>query len=393
MKKPGRKPTYGAAIRLARIAAGLFSKPYGWSFRAIEESLEISERTLARYVSVLRSDLLDWRGGPIVEVMGTGGERKLRLVSSMKAAEASSYQVALLYFSLTVLKFLEGTVLEEGVEGLWEKIYQNLSLTQQTRLSDLERKFYAVPYAPKDYGEFSEQLDVILRALLDQIRLKVDYAGLTGEGRQHDFDPYSLIAYRGGLYLLGYSHRSSAIIYLAVERIRSVEFIHQPDGSPARFIYPRGFDPAAHTEGTFGIVEGPETRVELKIHSEQTEAYVRSRTIHRSQRFSHRRDGTTIMTMTVRGTTELANWIMSMGPWIEVLKPASLRKEIAQRHARSSASLPRQLVQWRNPLYACGRATHHDHINRRRGLHRQQPAGRAECQGHHQRPGSRSPGQ
>jgi proteasome accessory factor B len=333
MKKLRRKPTYGAAIRLARIAAGLFSKPYGWSFRAIEESLQISRRTLARYVSVLRSDLLDGRGGPLVEVAGTGGERKLRLVSSMKAAEASSYQVALLYFSLTVLKFLEGTVLEEGVEGLWERIYQNLSVTQQTRLSDLERKFYAVPYAPKDYGEFSEQLDVILRALLDQIRLKVDYAGLTGEGRQHDFDPYSLIAYRGGLYLLGHSHRIGAIIYLAVERIRSVEFIRQADGTPARFAYPRGFHPAAHSEGTFGIVEGPETKVELKIHSEQTQAYVRSRTIHQSQRFSHRRDGTTIMTMTVRGTTELANWIMSMGPWIEVLKPASLRKEIAQRHA------------------------------------------------------------
>ncbi len=336
MKKIRRKPTYGAAIRLARIAAGLFSRPYGWSFTAIAETLEVSPRTLARYVAVLHGELLDSRGGPLVEVIGAGGERKLRLVSSMKAAEASSYQVALLYFSLTVLKFLEGTVLEEGVEGLWEKIYQNLSLTQQTRLSDLERKFYAVPYAPKDYGEFSEQLDVILRALLDQTRLKVDYAGLTGEGRQHDFDPYSLIAYRGGLYLLGYSHRSGAIIYLAVERIRSVEFIRQPDGSQARFIYPRGFDPAAHTEGTFGIVEGVETKVELKIHSAQTEAYVRSRTIHRSQRFAHRRDGTTIMTMTVRGTTELANWIMSMGPWIEVLKPASLRKEIGDRHAKAA---------------------------------------------------------
>src|SRR5208282_6500402 len=111
----------------------------------------------------------------------------------------------------------------------------NLSFMQRTRLSDLERKFYAVPYAPKDYSEFSEQLDVILRALLDQTRLKVDYAGLTGEGHEHDFDPYSLIAYRGGLYLLGHSHRSSAIIYPAVERIRSVEFIHQADRTPARF--------------------------------------------------------------------------------------------------------------------------------------------------------------
>jgi predicted DNA-binding transcriptional regulator YafY len=336
MKKLRRKPTYGAAIRLARIAAGLFSKPYGWSFKSIAESLEISERTLARYVSVLRSELLDWQGAPLVEVVGTGGDRKLRLVSSIKAAEASSYQVALLYFSLTVLKFLEGTVLKEGVEGLWEKVFQNLSMTQQTRLSDLERKFYAVPYAPKDYTAFSEQLDVILRALLDQSRLKVDYAGLTGEGHQHDFDPYSLIAYRGGLYLLGHSHRSNATIYLAVERIRSIEFIRQIDGTPERFVYPPRFDPEAHTEGTFGIVDGPETKVELKIHSEQTEAYVRSRTIHRSQRFAHRRDGTTILTMTVKGTTELANWIMSMGPWVEVLKPAALRKEIAQRHAKAA---------------------------------------------------------
>ena len=118
--------------------------------------------------------------------------------------------------------------------------FSNLSSTQQTRLSGLERKFYAVPYAPKDYTDFSEQLDVILRALLDQSRLSVDYAGLTGEGHRHDFDPYSLMAYRGGLYLLGYSHRSKSIIYLAVERMRSVEFIRQPDGAATRFVFPRG---------------------------------------------------------------------------------------------------------------------------------------------------------
>src|SRR5260370_17363079 len=70
MKKVRRKPTYGAAIRLARIASELFSKPYGWSFEAIENSLEISGRTLARYVSVLRSDLVDSRGSPLGEVAG-----------------------------------------------------------------------------------------------------------------------------------------------------------------------------------------------------------------------------------------------------------------------------------------------------------------------------------
>ena len=80
MKKLRRKPTYGAAIRLARIAAGLFSKPYGWSFKSIAETLEISERTLARYVSVLRGELLDWRGGPlcVVKIGDAVGEAQAR---------------------------------------------------------------------------------------------------------------------------------------------------------------------------------------------------------------------------------------------------------------------------------------------------------------------------
>jgi len=53
-----------------------------------------------------------------------------------------------------------------------------------------------------------------------------------------------------------------------------------------------------------------------------------------------RRDGTTIMTMTVRSTVELSNWIMSMGPWIEVLKPTSLsqRYRAAPRPGRTSLS-------------------------------------------------------
>ena len=35
-RTPSRKPTYGTATRLARIIYGLLSRPYGWSFGAIQ---------------------------------------------------------------------------------------------------------------------------------------------------------------------------------------------------------------------------------------------------------------------------------------------------------------------------------------------------------------------
>ena len=42
-----------------------------------------------------------------------------------------------------------------------------------------------------------------------------------------------------------------------------------------------------------------------------------------------------IMTMDVRGTTELAMWILSQAPYVKVLGPLTLRKEVEGFLARS----------------------------------------------------------
>ncbi len=206
---------------------------------------------------------------------------------------------------------------------MWEQFAQSLPAPQRARLDEFSRKFFVVPYAMKDYSEHDEQLDVIVQCLVDQRRARIDYAGLLGDGRVHDFDPYTLAMYRGGLYLIGRSHRGDAILKLAVERMRSVEKL------PDRFDYPRDYSPEKHTEGVFGIIEGEESKVELLIHNPETEAYLRARRIHPTQEFRRRRDGTTVLTMTVRGTHELKNWVVGFGPYVEVLKPKALREEVA----------------------------------------------------------------
>ena len=53
-----RRPTYGAATRLARLLFELLSRPYGWSFEAIQDQLGISERTLECYLSACRDELI-----------------------------------------------------------------------------------------------------------------------------------------------------------------------------------------------------------------------------------------------------------------------------------------------------------------------------------------------
>ena len=319
-----RIPTYGAATRLARVVHELHARRYGWSLEGIEGALDISERTLLRYIAVCRRELVDSKGRPLLEVVRRGSRRLLRLSDAVVQTESSSYELLFFYFALSVFQFLDGTVIKDGVDGLWERLWRTLPGVQQQRLGDFARKFYAIPYAVKDYRGLDEILDTCIQCLVFQHRLRIDYRGLLGEGKVHEFDPYTLTMYRGGLYLIGYSQLFKKIIWLAVERIGDAEKL------AATFEYPKTYSPQKHTEGIFGIIEGPETRVQLLLRNPDTAAYLSSRRLHPTQDFTPRRDGTTLLTMTVRGTTELLPWILSLGPYVEVLKPRALREEVQQ---------------------------------------------------------------
>lgn len=338
---PRRKPTYGAATRLARLVHELRERPNGWSFEAIQDELRITERTLARYLEACRRELVDHRERPLLEVVRRGDRRYVRLAEHSSSPASTDYEVLTLFFTLRLARVLEGTVFESVNRDLWDKMLKSVPATARRRLEHADRKFYALAHLPKSYSDMEDEIDLLLRALIDQIRLVIDYGGVVGEGRVHDFDPYSLVEHRGGLYLLGHSSQYRKIVWLAVDRIRSVEPKVDDEGLKAHFRYPKTFDPARYTNGMFGIVDGESTRVELAIQNAETEAYLRARRLHPTQKFSRGKDGKTHVELKVRGTAELSNWIMATSPWVEVVKPPDLREEIRER-LETTAALYRQ---------------------------------------------------
>lgn len=325
-KKEHRKPSYPAALRMARLAFELPSHPFGWTLDAIQRELDISERTLKRYLAASKDGLLDRMGRPYFQIVSDGGKTKLRMPASQKPVESAAYQAVSLYFTLALLKFLEGTVLKEGIDDLWAKFTKSLPAFERADLGALDRKFYAIAYAPKDYRGLDHLLSPIIQGLIREYRLRIDYA----TGVVHEIDPYTLVAYRGGLYLIGKTHLNERITTMAVERMRKAELLPGEGAGFQKFAYPPSFRPDRYTEGAFGIiVEEKPVEVQILIHNAGTETYLRARNIHPTQKFTKRRDGKTVLTMTVRGTTELRNWVLGFGPWLEVLKPAPLRQEVA----------------------------------------------------------------
>jgi hypothetical protein len=93
-KKEHRKPSYPAALRMARIAFELPSDPFGWSLDAIRRELDISERTLKRYLAAGKEALVDRLGRPYFQVIADGAKPKLRLPSARKPIESTAYQAS-----------------------------------------------------------------------------------------------------------------------------------------------------------------------------------------------------------------------------------------------------------------------------------------------------------
>jgi predicted DNA-binding transcriptional regulator YafY len=307
----------------------LHRRPQGVPLSELAKRFNLTARTIRRYAAAMCEDeLADDHGRALVESVSIAGQPALRLADYATRPGAAKYDVLAAYFGLSLLRVLEGTAFGGSGKRLWDQLRRALPELAQIRLADAHRKFYSIPFAVKDYRGHDEVVDAIVRCLLENRRLRIGYGD---PARRHDVEPYTLAEYRGGLYLIGRSHRGERIITFAVERIRDAEPL------PERFEYPARYDPAKHTEGTFGILDGEETRVDLKILNAATLGYLRARRIHPTQKFRKQADGTTMLSMRVRGTTELANWVLSHAPWIEVVRPRALRQVVKERLAEAIA--------------------------------------------------------
>jgi predicted DNA-binding transcriptional regulator YafY len=261
---------------------------------------------------------------------------RARLVTPAGDDVAETPVAALLpiYMAFAVLRYLDGIIPTEQISELWRDLSRKAGPSQSVLMTGLDQKFFSVPYAPKRYEECQEVLAGVLDAVVRQHVLQVRYYGLTGEGKDHRFEPFTLAMYKGGLYVVGKSDRHDGLIVMAIERIDQVEKVIDEAGEPVRFQFPPGYSPAQRFQGVFGIIDGPETEVEIEIQNAETEARLRERVIHPSQVFRKSKevapDGyhKQVLAMRVRGTTELAMWILSHGPYIKVLKPRELREEV-----------------------------------------------------------------
>ena len=172
-----------------------------------------------------------------------------------------------------------------------------------------------------------QYLPVILEALKKNTKLKMTYQSYWhGEASTFEIEPYCLKAFKQRWYLVARSPYYDKIMIYALDRV------HMLESTTIHFNYPEDFKAEDYFDDCFGIIADANYKVEtikLKVSAGQAN-YLRSLTLHQSQKEIERNDEYSIFTVRLRPTFDFRQEILSQGCDIEVLEPKWFRDEVAE---------------------------------------------------------------
>jgi len=324
--KPAKK--YSQAARLHDVIR-LIESRHGISIEELAEESGVNRRTIHRDLNAIAD-----AGYPLTAEWS--GDRKLyRFITGFRDVPPVSFslqELLTLYFLRSSLEILKGTPFHDDLTAIFRKVNSVLPPRYAAHLERISRITVPLLQGQRDYSRASRILTELRRALLYQNRVTLSYRIPSRKGvEEYNVDPYTLVFYKGGLYLLGFAHNRRSVRTFAVERIESLTTERE------RFEIMDGYRPEEQFRGAFGIVSEEPFPVRVRFSREIAHS-IAERTWHPSQRIDALPDGGVELSFTAGGRLEILSWILSYGSMAELLEPAELRAELARTTAAMAAA-------------------------------------------------------
>lgn len=288
----------------------------------LAESMGVHRRTVLRWAGLL--DALHVRDSPTERVLretGDDGRTWLCLEHPMEPDPgATPYQAAAALLAVQGLAGAGGSLLSDCAADV---------LSGDDTDKRLRRGFHVQAHEPRGYRVHDGTLDLVLRAVVQRRRLTFQRRGLPEDSELRTYEPWTLVAYKGALYLYGLDIGRGEMRTWAVERMDGVVL------TEARFEVPEDYDPAKVFGDSFGIwTEQPAADDIVAVFSERVWSAVAARVIPGEVSLD-----ATSRTMTWRTpiTPEVVTWFVGWAGEAEVLAPSHLRERVAGAHRAAMA--------------------------------------------------------
>ncbi len=230
-----------------------------------------------------------------------------------------------------------GAIFEGSQQERHLKDARDVLLRERGELfGDLDRKFVFAPRGgERALPDAEADLDKVVDALLENLRLRFDYKHNDGKTETLTIEPLSLVLFNHQFYVLAGRDEGNAFYPYRFARMDRVVKLAEPFTYPSKGEY----EPKSILAQGFGIHiygAGPVEDVEV-IFSGDWANYALSHRWHPMQRAHKLDDGRVSVTLPVRLCREVQTWVLGFGEHARVVRPESLVAVVAERSRKAVA--------------------------------------------------------
>ncbi len=214
------------------------------------------------------------------------------------------------------------------IETYFKQARQTLSEKDKSKLRRWTQKVRVFPRGqPLQIATVRKDIEqVIYEALLNDTKVRALYRKrYATESSEYIISPLGLVSRNAVHYLIcAVDHDPGSIRYLPLHRFTKATDLHEPIENLGEFSLDEFLE-----KNSLGFLRSVNP-VKLEVIFSTHAAYHLSETpLNKTQSITATRDGRVRIKATVADTSELRFWILGFGSSVEVIRPASLRKELS----------------------------------------------------------------
>jgi predicted DNA-binding transcriptional regulator YafY len=320
-QRPDRDRRVRQAERLANVLKilELIQSRGLWTTKALAEELECSERTVYRYLDVLKfAGVPYYREGP-QQFVRVRPDYRFPILT-LTEDEALGQALA------TVATKAAGLDVGAGASATTRKLEATSAGDVKEILADTAQLVSVLDLKLADHSKHRETIKTIQFALLEERQITGQYESpYEPKPVKLRLHPYRLCLIKNAWYVIGRPTDADEPRTYRAARFKTLQMLDQPADVP------EDFDLKEYFGNAWAVFRGEKT-YDVEVWFTPEAAKVVTETVwHHTQKVKSHKDGSVTLTFRVDGLEEIRNWILSWAGSAKVVQPAELRDLVVEK--------------------------------------------------------------
>jgi predicted DNA-binding transcriptional regulator YafY len=278
------------------------------------EKNTVSKRTIENDIRVMRSGILGYYA-PIICRKGLYSYSDKNY--SIKNATLSQKDIENISLAAKILGQYRGFSFIEDLSGILNKLETRIKVNQANELQHIVQ----FEHIPESMG--TEYIHKLIDAISNKNVVELEYKRFESpEIKSHIIHPYLLKEFRNRWYLLGLNEKHRKITTYALDRITSLDLVHDIE-----FKTSHSFNPETYFKHTIGISYSEDEPMDVLIEVvHDFVPYLLTQPIHESQQLMEEKPGSSLFKLRLVINNELETLLAGFADFITIHSPPQLKQ-------------------------------------------------------------------